>query len=281
MVNSFETSTRNSSFHLPMLLLTPRKRADLKVLYTYCRLLDDAVDHAPTSETALERLAFWEKQTDLVYNSWIFPPHPAAKALKKIHERIVFDPAPMQAILKALRMDANGEMFYPSESKLEEYCYGVASCVGLMAIQIFGCTHPQAKPFAISLGHALQLTNIWRDIHIDARIGRIYLAKEWMEAAGLPLFPAAELALREEKLIPVYKILCERAEKYYHEAWEHAAHIPSNLIAPALAMRDVYYCYWRQLKKRGYLPPKDGRIVLGRFKKIALGMKALRYILSA
>ena len=63
----------------------------------------------------------------------------------------------------------------PTYEELEQYCYRVASVVGLLSIEIFGYTNPRLPRYAVHLGKALQLTNILRDVHDDALRGRIYL----------------------------------------------------------------------------------------------------------
>jgi 15-cis-phytoene synthase len=69
--------------------------------------------------------------------------------------------------------------------ELTEYCYGVACTVGLMSMHITGYHGPEAFPYAIRLGVALQLTNILRDVGEDWKMGRLYLPKEELDAFGL------------------------------------------------------------------------------------------------
>src|SRR5690606_28809297 len=79
---------------------------------------------------------------------------------------------------------------YQSFEDLTEYCYGVASTVGLMSMHIVGFMSDDALPYAVKLGIALQLTNILRDIGEDWRMGRLYL----------PLDELADFGLREDDL---------------------------------------------------------------------------------
>jgi len=64
---------------------------------------------------------------------------------------------------------------YESWEALEQYCHRVASVVGLLSIEIFQYTNPATRDYAVYLGKALQLTNILRDVRIDAERGRVYL----------------------------------------------------------------------------------------------------------
>src|SRR2546425_11447321 len=74
---------------------------------------------------------------------------------------------------------------YETAEELYPYCYRVASAVGLCCIEIFGYTDPRARAYAVSLGMALQLTNIIRDVGADARSGRIYVPQQDLRAPGV------------------------------------------------------------------------------------------------
>src|SRR3989442_14774426 len=73
---------------------------------------------------------------------------------------------------------------YATFRELYQYCYRVASAVGLVCLKIFGTRTPEAQTYAINLGVAFQLTNILRDLKTDATRGRIYLPTEDLERFG-------------------------------------------------------------------------------------------------
>ena len=74
---------------------------------------------------------------------------------------------------------------YETFDELKDYCYRVASVVGLISIEIFGYSGGEkARGHAADLGIALQLTNILRDIQEDAERGRIYLPLDELECFG-------------------------------------------------------------------------------------------------
>ncbi len=74
---------------------------------------------------------------------------------------------------------------YETFEQLELYCHRVASVVGLLSIEIFGYQNPACRDYAVSLGKALQLTNILRDVRTDAERGRIYLPLAELAAFGV------------------------------------------------------------------------------------------------
>src|SRR3546814_20928180 len=91
-------------------------------------------------------------------------------------------------------MDAKEAMRGPAMATLELYCQRVAGAVGLLSIRAFGAGEARAQDVASSLGQALQLTNILRDLREDADRGRLYLPAELLDRHGIgPREPDAVL----------------------------------------------------------------------------------------
>src|SRR5262249_62055601 len=86
-------------------------------------------------------------------------------------------------LIRGVEMDLSRRR-YGTFHELEEYCYLVASTVGLLCIEIFGRRHPAAVDYARDLGIAFQLTNILRDVREDGARGRIYLPLEDLRSFG-------------------------------------------------------------------------------------------------
>lgn len=244
---------KHSSFRFPFWLLSPQQRQALLSLYAVCRVVDDAVDTAPTPEAAKSALTIWEQELRAVFRG--LPTHELAEDLQRVHNRYGFDPAWMDALLDAFRLDVEGYMLRPTLAVLEHYCNGVAGSIGLMSMRIFGCRGETAERFAVTLGTALQLTNILRDIRQDAASERIYLPQEWLDEAGLGHVTPKDILTSPQILYPVCVRVAAMAQAAYDEAETLARSLPLRQIAPALAMRDVYACYFRQLEKRQW---KDG-----------------------
>ncbi len=74
---------------------------------------------------------------------------------------------------------------YETFDQLYDYCYHVASVVGLVCIRIFGYRDPQAEKLAEKTGVAFQLTNIIRDVKEDSQMGRVYLPCEDLRRFGV------------------------------------------------------------------------------------------------
>ena len=116
-------------------------------------------------------------------------------------------------LIRGMEMDLR-KTRYRTFDELREYCYLVASSVGLMCRKIFGYRNESTREYAINLGIALQLTNILRDIKDDAKRGRIYIPLEDMERFGY-----TEDDLLHSRYTPQFVELmrfeCQRASEYF------------------------------------------------------------------
>lgn len=106
---------------------------------------------------------------------------------------------------------------YATYTELDEYCYKVASVVGLIMTRVFGYSTDDAFTHAINLGKAMQLTNIIRDISDDYSMGRIYIPEEEMRTFGY-----TEKDLKNRKINDNFRNLMKhqiaRARNYYTSA---------------------------------------------------------------
>lgn len=172
-------SRSNLAFALACL---PReRRRDMYVFYAFCRIVDDIADDegiaASSRRNALQR---WR---DIIHGraTGLSPLEQSVAGVQQRHE---IPAEEMEAIIDGVSMDLEPRR-YATWEELEVYCYRVAGCVGLVSTRIFGCRSPQSREYAVQLGHALQITNILRDIHGDwLNGGRIYLPLNEMAAAG-------------------------------------------------------------------------------------------------
>jgi phytoene synthase len=105
-------------------------------------------------------------------------------------------------------------VYYRTFDDLYEYCYRVASVVGLVCIHVFGYRDPAAESLAERLGLAFQLTNIIRDVKEDVAMGRVYLPQEDLERFGISL-SALRSASDPALFSPLLAMEADRAREYY------------------------------------------------------------------
>jgi phytoene synthase len=140
---------------------------------------------------------------------------------------------------------------YNSFSELAEYCYGVASTVGLMSMHIIGFKNETAIRYAIKLGVALQLTNILRDIAEDYQMGRVYLPKDELKRFGI-----TEKHLREgivdSKWRTFMKFQIARARIIYEEAWPGIMLLDASGRLPIAAAATFYKGILNKIEENDY-----------------------------
>lgn len=234
-IHDYVRSAR-SSFYYPMLAVPREKREAILMIYAFCRYTDDLVDLNTGAHRARELLLEWREELHLALRG--HSKYEFLNALHRIAGKFSIPSELFFQLIRGVEMDLY-KTRYRSFEELYEYCYHVASTVGLMIIRILGRDSEDARAFAIHTGIALQLTNIIRDVASDYRRGRVYLPAEDLESFGL----------REDQLIggrdrdKVMAFLthqCERARTYYDTADRHYDRCRSYALFPARAMQNVY-----------------------------------------
>ena len=219
------TRSAAKNFYYAFLVLPTAKRQALCAVYAYMRRCDDIADDfkVPADERR-QRLEAW---LDALHRAESGHPtdDPVLLALTDTQRRFKIPAELLDQLASGTGMDIqdNGaaadqlQVLYRTFGDLRQYCYRVASVVGLVCIRIFGYTDPLAESLAENLGLAFQLTNIIRDVQEDATMGRIYLPAE-----DLDRFKIAPSEFRQpeipERLRWLLAAESDRAREYYGAA---------------------------------------------------------------
>lgn len=174
------TRTCSKTFYFASLFLPPGKRRAIWAIYAFCRTADDIADTADTAEARIAKLDDW--QCELVAAFSGRPRHPLMVAVADTVLRYDLSIDPALQLLEGTRRDIAVQR-YATYEELLEYCYLVASTVGLLVAPVLGHASG-ALDYGIALGRAMQMTNILRDVGEDARMGRIYLPSEDLQRFG-------------------------------------------------------------------------------------------------
>ena len=203
-----------SNFYYSFLLLPGPKRKAIKTVYKFCRILDDIVDSENTSSDPYHELQMWRDEIDACYAGC--PATEFGDRLADTIEDFEIPKEPFLDLIDGMEMDLRWQS-YQTFADLSEYCYRVASAVGLICIEIFGYESPRTREYAVNLGLALQLTNILRDLKEDIARGRIYIPLEDLEMFG---YTEADLRanLYNTPFIKLIKYVHARALSYYRMA---------------------------------------------------------------
>jgi phytoene synthase len=238
--------TRKSASNLAFafFLLPKPKRDAMSVLYALCRQVDDVADDSSEPLPARRvRLAAWREE---VRNACEGRPvtFPLAGELQPViaRYRLPFDS--FDQLIRGVEMDLDITR-YQTWQDLEQYCYRVASVVGLLSVEIFGYRDPACRDYAIHLGKALQLTNILRDVRTDAERGRIYLPQSELQRHQVA--PEEILGLQySDRFERLAAAVAVEAKKYYALARQTLPAADRRSMAAAELMGSVY---WRLLQK--------------------------------
>ena len=220
--------TRNfaKSFYFSSFLLPKEKRAAAYAVYTFCRYADNIVDGGIMASTENIREKFNELNSflDDVYTflgeaketgnlSSILPAHINRSAFSETVIKYKIPRKYFNDLIEGVCMDTEHKR-YKTFAELENYCYKVASVVGLIMTEIFGYTHKAALPYAVYLGKAMQLTNILRDIKEDYQMGRIYIPEEELKCFEYSEEDIASGSMNENFAM-MMRFNIDRARAYY------------------------------------------------------------------
>jgi 15-cis-phytoene synthase len=255
-----------SNFYYAFLFLPRDKREAVTTAYAFCRQTDDLIDDAASLPAAVEALKRWREELDRCYAGTAT--HPTFQALAQILSRFPIPQEYFADIIAGCEMDATHTRYATFED-LTLYCYRVASCVGLVCIEIFGYTNPETRQYARDMGTAFQLTNIIRDVGQDARRGRIYLPQEDLRRFGVPEADILECR-PTPPFVELMRFQAERAKSYFARAQAPREDRP-RLVAAEI-MRSIYRALLQAIEDGGY-PVLGDPIALSRPRRISLAFR--------
>ena len=245
-----ETVERSgTSFAAGMRILSKPRREAMHAIYAFSREVDDIADgDSPVVDKRLG-LAAWRAEIDRLFAG--APATPTGVALLDPVRRFDLPKEEFLLLIEGMEMDAEGPIVAPPMERLLAYTRRVAGAVGMLSMPVFGAPKSEAAGrFALSLGDALQLTNILRDVGEDAGLGRLYLPRELLEKHGAPLDP--QKIVGAKALAAVAGELAALANDRFAGARAALKEFDWRVGRPALLMMGVYEAYLKKLEARGW-----------------------------
>ena len=243
-----KAAASGSSFYYSFLFLPPERRRAITALYAYCREVDDIVDEAGDAGVAQAKLAWWEEEVGRLYAG--DPQHPVTRALAPHVRPFSISRDKLLLVLEGMAMDLRQNR-YLDYATLARYCHNVAGVVGEMAAGIFGVSDEGTYAYARTLGLALQLTNIVRDVGDDARRGRVYLPLEDLRRHGVT---AADLLAGRyvDGYLPLMQFQARRARQAYADALAALPAADRKAQRPGLIMGAIYATLLDEIEREGF-----------------------------
>jgi 15-cis-phytoene synthase len=243
-----KAAASGSSFYYSFMFLPPERRRAITAVYAYCREVDDVVDECTDTGIAHTKLAWWRDELNRLYAGT--PQHPVTRALQPFVAQFDLQQTLLLEILDGMEMDLTQNRYLDFKN-LEQYCYRVASAVGLLAARIFGYNDPATLSYAKDLGTAFQLTNIVRDVGEDARKGRLYLPLD--ELARFEVTPQQIFDSRyDQNFVRLMAFQAERAEGYYDRAFAQLPKADRPSQRAGLIMAAIYRTLLAEIRSDGF-----------------------------
>jgi phytoene synthase len=260
-----------SSFYTGMRILPYDQREAMFEIYSFCRAVDDIADDPGPRVVRRERLARWRSDIDAVYHGT--PPSELARLAEAVR---TFDlkREDFLAVIDGMEMDVVTDIRAPDRATLDLYCDRVACAVGRLSVRVFGMELNLGRALAYHLGCALQLTNILRDLDEDAALGRLYLPKEALHAAGIAATEPAAVLARADAIGEACAPVVVNAKTHFGKARAIMALSPRRVVRAPRIMSAAYSAILEALVARGFAPPRAS-VRLSRAKLLLIVLRNL------
>jgi 15-cis-phytoene synthase/lycopene beta-cyclase len=286
---------KSRSFYLASATFPGPLRADLLLLYSFCRVADDLVDNASTADEAKDWITKLRKFLSNVYGDAGSKPTVRLQVCDDFpldtHSALLqlpaakLSPQPLEDLLRGFEMDLAFEKtpLIRTAEDLRVYSERVAGTVAQMCIQLIFYWYPSALPIeeqrAIvaagnSMGVALQYVNIARDIAVDAQMGRVYLPLDWLSDAGLSYDEVLKNPTQAQ-IEAVRRRLLNKAFSLYDEAKAAIEHLPVEARGPIRVAVESYMEIGRVLRQDGGFNVKAGRATVPKSRRLMVAWKTL------
>ncbi len=255
---------RRSSFYAALRILPRPQREAMFEVYAFCREVDDIADEGGPRDARLEQLQQWRGEIENIYARRPGARENLAAAVRQFGLRR----DDFLAIIDGMAMDVAADIRAPDRATLDLYCDRVACAVGRLSVRVFGMEEAAGVALAKHLGRALQLTNILRDIDEDAEIGRLYLPREALEAAGIHTSAPAQ-AINHKSIGVACGLVAADARQHFDQANAIMKAAPRRVVRTPRLMAAAYREILDRMEARGWAAPR-APVRIGRLRILSL-----------
>ncbi|WP_082234357.1 phytoene/squalene synthase family protein [Halobacillus massiliensis] len=226
----------SKTFSKAFSLLPKDQKQAVWAIYTFCRQVDDIVDEGAHPKKELTKFT---QEFDQFIQGRLQSRHPSWVALADVFKKFPMDPAPFYEQIEGQWMDLEPRIIQTKEDLLD-YCYHVASTVGLMLLPaIAPGREKELRQGAIHLGYAMQITNILRDVGEDLERDRVYIPAELFERHHYS-YENLQNKMVNASFINLWEELAADAEYYYTSG---IASLPGYPVYSRTPVKGAAYLY--------------------------------------
>lgn len=267
------TRRRARNFYYGLKLLPEPRRSALYAMYAWMRKADDLVDNDDLKpDEKRQQIADFRRDTEAAMRGDQPNDDPVWPAITFVTQRFALEPAHLHAMLDGQLEDVSDRSFTTFD-ELREYCYKVASTVGLVCIEIWGYDDPAARELAIDRGIAFQLTNILRDFREDIDNERLYLPRNEFDQHGLDVQTLKQWS-KPAQCEAFVRMHIERAESFYERSTPLDRMISAECRPTLWAMTTIYRSLLDKLKADPSQLAAKKRLRLSAMQKAVIAVQA-------
>ena len=264
------TRREAKNFYYAFITLPHEKRRAICAVYAFCRFCDDSVDEVASNEEKLSALADLQGNLDLTFHGRASSP--MFMALADTADRYSIPESYFREIILGVESDLV-KTRYRNFDELREYCYRVASVVGLVCLQVFQYRDESAREYAIDLGLAMQLTNIMRDVREDWGMGRVYLPQDEMDRFGYTEDSLRD-SVRNDAFVELLRYQAQRAREYFRSGFRLLPYLSRRSRACPAVLGAIYSRLLDRIEASGYDVLGERRIALSTGEKARITARA-------
>lgn len=249
--------------------LEKSKREAIYTLFAFCRHISNIIRSPMPAAEKTELLNAWREELYNIYEKKV----PTTNIGRKIYKNCMRFNLPkeqMEKILDSAFLDAPTPLQAPSQEIFEQYLYGLAIVPLNLTLTIIGESKPAtSQKLAASLGRALMITYILRDIKDDAKAGHLFIPQELLKKANVCKNSPVSV-LEDKNLSGAREALSKDAQKNFATAQRFLSKMNKKSVMPLFYLANLSRCYFEQMNNRGWeiISPKPRISKLSKLKLI-------------
>ncbi len=260
------------SFFWGVHILPTKERRAFYTLYAFCSHLDDIVTGDYPLSQKMDLIAAWKREIDNIYDKRV-PASDIGRNIYKNCMRFNLPKSDLVNIVDSISMDLPTPLQSPNLSELNKYCSGIACSPCGLSLRILGCNDDKLiDELALSLGMAIQLTSILRDVREDASLDRLYIPTEFLQKAGIVSTDPSSVVI-DKNLAVAREELAKIADENYIKSYKLIKKLDRKIARSINAIMYIYKRYFDIMQNRGWeiISPKPK---INKFTKLMLIIKA-------